>query len=100
MSSPDKDDRSPKYSVRHISHENSLRKVRGHFYGELDEESIIAVIVEVSQEEYIPPDVIRRARISPTIFTANIPYKALDRLENDDAVVAIELPRRLQPYSG
>lgn len=98
MSPPERTDNAPKYRVGHVTHESAPRKLSGNIYGELDEESVIVATVKVDRDGYIPPDVVLRARIAPTIFTADIPYKALDRLESDDAVVAIELPRRLQPY--
>ena len=53
------------------------------------EEVPFLAIIEVDREGYVPSCVALRMRISPFLFTARVEPPALQKLQADDAVVAI-----------
>ena len=56
-----------------------------------------AVIVRVSAEGYVPPGIAVRARISPTLFTADVTAAELQRLQGDETVASISRARGVYP---
>ncbi len=57
---------------------------------------LLPVTVKVSQADYVPPSIYIRARISPNLFTADIPVDAIERLEEDPLVISVGVARRLR----
>lgn len=62
---------------------------------EVGDDETLACIIRVSEPGYVPEGVARRARISPTLFTATLSRRRLEALETDPLVVSVELSRRL-----
>jgi hypothetical protein len=88
--SSDKQDNTSKYRVEYVTPQPSKLRLSGEALRKLNREEPLLATVKVSQEGYVPSGVEVRTKISPFIFTANIPYEVLERLEQDPAVVAIE----------
>jgi hypothetical protein len=59
---------------------------------------MVVATVKVAQAEYVPAGIEIRTRISPSIFTANIPREILHRLEQDPEVISIEPAHNLKSY--
>ncbi|MGD9892762.1 MAG: hypothetical protein AB7R89_26495 [Dehalococcoidia bacterium] len=57
----------------------------------------VAVVMRVSEESYVPAGVAVRARISPTIFTAELTREEIDRLQRDPKLVSIGTARDVRP---
>jgi len=57
----------------------------------------ISVIIKVSEENYIPPGIKIRARISSQIVTADLQASDLNQLEKDPHVVSVSAAKRLRP---
>jgi hypothetical protein len=96
--SSDKNDDSSKYRVEHLVTESSKLKLSGEALRELNQDAVLLATVKVSMDGYIPSGVEVRTRISPLIFTANIPHEVLERLEADLNVVSIEPVYKLRSY--
>jgi hypothetical protein len=88
--SSDKQDNTSKYRVEYVTPQPSKLRLSGEALRKLNREEPLLATVKVSQEGYVPSGVEVRTKISPFIFTANIPYEVLEQLEQDPAVVAIE----------
>ena len=73
-------------------------RLSGKSLKKLNQEGSFITTVRVSQKGYVPSGVEVRTWISPSIFTANIPFEALGELEQDPAVVAIEPVYNLRSY--
>lgn len=86
------------YRVEQVTPKYSKLRLSGETLRKLDREEPLVATIKVSQKGYVPSGVEIRARISPLIFTANIPYEILERLEQDPAVVAIEPVSNLRSY--
>jgi hypothetical protein len=89
MSSGQQDNTS-KYRVEYVTPQPSKLRLSGESLRNLNREEPLVATVKVSQEGYVPAGVEVRTKISPFIFTANIPYELLAQLEQDPAVVVIE----------
>jgi hypothetical protein len=63
---------------------------------ELDDDDLIAAIVEVTKPGYTPAAAERRADLSGTLFTANVRRGRLRELTHDPHVASIELSQRLR----
>lgn len=96
--SSEKQDNTSKYRVEYVTPKPSKLRLSGETLRKLDREDPLVATVRVSQEGYVPYGVEVRARISPSIFTANISPKVLEKLEEDPAVVAIEPVDNLRSY--
>lgn len=61
------------------------------------EDEMISAIVQVTADDYVPPQVQIRARIDPTLFTASLRRTALSQLEADPKVrsVSVSRPQKL-----
>lgn len=73
-------------------------KVRGPLadsLGDVDADEMLSAIVKVSEPGYVPAVADERARISDTLFTANVRRAGLDALEEDPRVESVELNKRL-----
>jgi hypothetical protein len=57
---------------------------------------LLPATVKVSQADYVPSAIHVRARISPNLFTADIPVDAIERLEADPLVISVGIARRLR----
>ena len=55
----------------------------------------LSAIVKVSEAGYVPDAADQRARISDTLFTANVRRDLLGALEDDPRVVSVQLSERL-----
>lgn len=97
MSSGQQDNTS-NYRVEYFTPEHSKLRLSGEAMRKLGREAPLVATIKVSQEEYVPSGVEIRTRISPLIFTANIPHEVLAQLEQDPAVVAIEPVSNLRSY--
>jgi hypothetical protein len=53
--------------------------------------------MRVSEEDYVPSAVTVRARISPTIFTAELTREEIDRLQGDPKVVSVGTAKDIRP---
>ena len=93
-----KQDNTSKYKVEYVNPENSKLQLSGESLKDLRQEDPLVATVKVSQEGYVPSGVEVRARISPLIFTANIPLNVLEQLQQDPAVVAIEANYKLRSH--
>jgi hypothetical protein len=74
------------------------RKVSGPLADELGDvpaNETLSAIVKVSEAGYVPEAADQRARISDTLFTANVRRDLLGALEDDPRVVSVELSERL-----
>lgn len=60
---------------------------------EVEEPQMVAVIVQVNEPNYVPPDLEVRAQIDPMLFTANVPLSSLMALEEDPKVQSFSLGR-------
>jgi hypothetical protein len=58
-----------------------------------DDDQRVAIIVRVTEANYIPPEVTVRAQIDEYMFTANISPDELSALENDPKIQSFSLPR-------
>jgi hypothetical protein len=96
--SSDKQDNTSKYRVEYVTPQPSKLRLSGEALRKLNREEPLLATVKVSQEGYVPSGVEVRSKISPFIFTANIPYEVLERLEQDPAVVAIEPVSNLRSH--
>lgn len=96
--SSDKQDNSSKYRVEYVTPQHSKLRLSEEVQRGLNQEEPFVATVKVSQEGYVPSGVEVRTRISPLIFTANIPYEVLVQLEQDPAVVVIEPVYKLRSY--
>ena len=96
--SPDQQDNTANYRVEQVTPKYSKLRLSGEALRNLDREEPLVATIKVSQKGYVPSGVEVRARISPLIFTANIPYEVLAQLEQDPAVVAIEPVSNLRSY--
>jgi len=96
--SSDQHDNTSKYRVEYVPPESSKLKLSGEALRESNQEGFVVATVKVAKEGYIPSGIEIRTRISPSIFTANIPREILDRLEGDPAVVSIEPVYKLRSY--
>ena len=97
MSSDEQND-TAKYRVEYVTPEYSKLRLSGKSLKKLNQEGSFITTVRVSQKGYVPSGVEVRTWISPSIFTANIPFEALGELEQDPAVVAIEPVYNLRSY--
>lgn len=88
--SSDKQDNTSQYRVEYVTPDNSKLRLSGEAFRELNQEAFLVATVKVAKEGYVPSGVEIRTWISPSIFTANIPYEILEGLEDDPAVVAVE----------
>ena len=92
-------DNTANYRVEHVTPKYSKLRLSGEALRKLDREEPLVATIKVSQQGYVPSSGVEvRARISPLIFTANIPHKVLAQLEQDPAVVAIEPVYNLRSY--
>lgn len=57
----------------------------------------VAVIVKVSEPDYVPSNVKLRARVSPELFTADVDAATLGELERDSRVLSVSTPRPIAP---
>lgn len=96
--SSDKQDNTSQYRVEYVTPQHSKLRLSGEAFKKLNQEELLVATVKVSQEGYVPFGVEIRTKISPFIFTANIPYDILAELEQDPAVVAIEPVYDLRSY--
>jgi hypothetical protein len=96
--SSDKQDNTSRYRLEYVEPGNAKLKLNEEALRDLNQEASIVATVKVSTEGYIPSGVEMRTQVSPLIFTANIPRKVLDRLENDPNVVSIEPVYKLRSY--
>ena len=64
--------------------------------GSLESLGTMTAVIRVTDSSYVPPQVRVRARIAPTLFTADFPAAALPALEQDPKVSSIDPPRRQQ----
>ena len=74
------------------------RKLRGPLADSLADVAAgetLAAIVKVNEAGYVPDATDPRARISETLFTANVRRELLGALEDDPRVVSVELSERL-----
>ncbi|UWQ77069.1 hypothetical protein [Leisingera sp. M658] len=77
---------------------NEFGKVTGigtHQY-KAEQEQRLQAIIKVAVENYVPANVIPRARISPTIFSAELTIQQLKRLESDKHVASVSVSRKLR----
>jgi hypothetical protein len=58
----------------------------------------ISATVRVNVAGYVPRGLTLRARIDPTLFTADVPVARLPELEADSAVVAVQPALPLPPF--
>ena len=56
-----------------------------------------AVVVKVSQDDYVPAGIQVRAQISPTLFTTEVSARELEQLQQDPAVSAISRSKAVYP---
>lgn len=96
--SSDPHDNTSKYRVEYVSPENSKLKLSDEALTTSDQEQMLVATVKVAQAEYVPAGIEIRTRISPSIFTANIPREILHRLEQDPNVISIEPAYKLKSY--
>lgn len=74
------------------------RKVSGPLadsLGDMPANETLSAVVKVNEAGYVPDATDQRARISDTLFTANVRRDLLDALEEDPRVVSVELSERL-----
>jgi hypothetical protein len=60
----------------------------------------VQVIVRVAEDDYVPPCVEVRARISSVLFTGQLDSGDLDRLRADPRVVSVGFGRTVRPATG
>lgn len=96
--SSDKQDNTSSYRVEYVTPKHSKVRLSGEALRDLNQAEPLVATVKVSQAGYVPSGVEVRTRISPFIFTANIPREVLEQLEQDPAVVAIEPVYKLRSY--
>jgi hypothetical protein len=96
--SSDPHDNTSKYRVEYVSPENSKLKLSEEALTTSEQEQMLVATVKVARAEYVPAGIEIRTRISPSIFTANIPREILHRLEQDPDVVSIEPAYKLKSY--
>lgn len=96
--SSDEQNNTSKYRVEYVTPEHSKLRLSGAFQGKPNQAASLVATIKVSQEEYVPSGVEVRARISPLIFTAVIPYEVLEQLQEDPAIVVIEPAYRLHSF--
>ena len=60
---------------------------------EIDSDQPVAVIIRVTEANYIPPQVVLRAQIGEYIFTADVLSDQLIELENDPKIQSFSLSR-------
>ncbi len=96
--SSEQQDNTSKYRVEYVAPKSSKLRFSGESLRNLDQESPLVATVKVSQKAYIPSGVEVRTQITPFIFTANIPFKVLEDLEQDPAVIVIEPGDNLHSY--
>ena len=73
-------------------------KVRGPLadsLADVDADQLLSAIVKVNEPGYVPEAADNRARISDTLFTANVRRAGLEALEEDPRVESVELNERL-----
>jgi hypothetical protein len=93
--SSDEQNNTSKYRVEYVTPEHSKLRLSGTSQEKPNQAASLVATIKVSQEEYVPSGVEVRARISPLIFTAVIPYEVLEQLQEDPAIVVIEPAYRL-----
>lgn len=91
-------DKSPDYRVEYRMPEGTKLKSGEEVLDEQNQDVFLVATIKVSEAGYIPAGVEVRARISPLIFTANIPPEVLPQLEQDPIVLAIEPAQNLRSY--
>ncbi len=96
--SSDQQDNTANYRVEQVTPKYSKLRLSGEALRKLEREEPVVATIKVSQKGYVPSGVEVRARISPLIFTANIPHEVLAQLEQDPAVVVIEPVSNLRSY--
>jgi hypothetical protein len=97
--SSDPTDNTSKYRIEYVAPENSKLKLSGDALKALEQENFLVATIKVDRNGYIPPGIEIRTRISPLIFTANIPREMLKCLLDDPAVISIEPACELTPSS-
>jgi hypothetical protein len=96
--SSDQHDNTSRYKVEYVSPERSKLKLSDEVLRESNQGDFLLATVKVAEEGYVPAGIEVRTRVSPLIFTANIPHEMLDGLERDPAVVSIEPAYKLRSY--
>lgn len=91
-------DQTPEYRIEQSLPEHSKLKQGAKVFGEEHQSDFLVATVKVSKEGYVPSGVEIRARISPSLFTAKIPWDVLPQLEQDPTVLAIEPSYNLRSY--
>lgn len=100
MAVPEDDSRQDDLGAFEVepSDPGDARKVSGPLAQSLDDvdpDELLSAIVKVNEAGYVPEAADERARVSETLFTANVRRAALDKLEDDPRVVSVELSKRL-----
>jgi hypothetical protein len=95
----DKQVNTSQYRLEYVTPKTSKLRLTGEALRKLNGEEAIVATVKVSLEGYVPSGLEVRTRISPSIFTANIPPEIWERLEQDPAVMSIEPAYNLRPSS-
>ncbi len=91
-------DNTANYRVEQVTPKYSKLRLNAEALRKLERKEPLVATIKVAQQGYVPSGVKIRARISPLIFTANIPRQVLAQLEQDPAVVAIEPVYNLRSY--
>lgn len=94
------DEEKPRYDqgAFEVERIEGARKVSGPLadsLGDMPANETLSAVVKVNEAGYVPEATDQRARISDTLFTANVRRDLLDALEEDPRVVSVELSERL-----
>jgi|SRR5215218_2395270 len=96
---PDENTSEPGRGFELEAAEGGASKVSGSLARQLADvadDELLAAVVEVSEPGYVPNAAEQRAKITDTLFTANLRRAQLSELERDSRVVSVELNRRLE----
>lgn len=82
--------------LKKLSDLGKVESVPASALDSLESQGVVTAMIHVTESNYVPPQVRVRARIDPTLFTADFPADVLTALERDPKVDSIAPPRRQQ----
>lgn len=82
--------------LRKLSELDKLESAPPTLLSSADPQETVTAIVEVTEPDYVPEEVQVRARIAPTLFTAEFLGSLLPALDADPRVKSVALSRRQQ----
>ena len=63
---------------------------------EYQPDDVVEAVLKVCTPGYIPPQVTLRARIDTTMFTGEMPFRALEEIDSDPEVISVSISKPLR----